>query len=41
MDNGLVDNDSNFIVPLVIIGIVAVVVMLIAGLFMPTIEWLM
>ncbi len=37
--NGLVDEDTNLIVPLVVIGIVAVVIMLIAGLFMPTTNW--
>lgn len=39
MNNGLVDEDKNFIVPMVVIGIVAVVVLLIAGLFMPTTNW--
>jgi hypothetical protein len=40
LNNGLVDEDSNLIVPLVVIGIVAVVVMLIAGLFLPNTDWL-
>lgn len=40
MNNGLVDEDSNFVVPLVIIGICVVVVLLIAGLFMPTATWI-
>ena len=39
MDNGLVDKDSNFIVPLMVIGVVTVVVLLLAGLFMPTVSW--
>lgn len=39
INNGLVDEDTNLIVPLVVIGIVAVVIMLIAGLFMPTTNW--
>jgi hypothetical protein len=39
MNNGLVDEEKNFIVPLVVIGIVAVAIMLIAGLFMPTTNW--
>ena len=39
MNNGLVDEDKNFIVPMVVVGIVAVVVLLIAGLFMPTTTW--
>ena len=40
LNNGLVDEDSNFIVPLVVIGIVVVVILLIAGLFMPTTDWI-
>jgi len=39
MNNGLVDEDKNFIMPLLVVGIVAVVVLLIAGLFMPTTSW--
>ena len=35
MNNGLVDEEKNFIVPLIVVGIVVVVVLLIAGLFMP------
>ncbi len=38
--NGLVDEETNLIVPLVVIGIVAVVVLLLAGLFMPTTDWI-
>ncbi|GEM_PF-2358183 len=41
LNNGLVDEDSNIIVPLVVIAIVAVVIMLIAGLFMPTTNWVL
>jgi hypothetical protein len=40
LNNGLVDEDSNFIVPLVVIGMVVVVILLIAGLFMPTTDWI-
>ena len=36
MNNGLVDEEKNFIVPLIVVGIVVVVVLLIAGLFMPS-----
>ncbi len=36
MNNGLADEEKNFIVPLVVVGIVVVVVLLIAGLFMPS-----
>ncbi len=36
MNNGLVDEDKNFIVPLIVVGIVVVTILLIAGLFMPT-----
>lgn len=40
LKNGLVDEDTNLIVPLVVIGIAVVVIMLIAGLFMPTTDWI-
>jgi hypothetical protein len=33
MNNGLVDEDTNFILPLLVVGVIAVVVLLIAGLF--------
>jgi hypothetical protein len=33
--NSLVDDEKNFIVPLVVIGIVVVGILLLAGLFMP------
>jgi hypothetical protein len=39
MNNGLIDEEKNFIVPLMVIGIAVVVVLLIAGLFMPTTSW--
>jgi hypothetical protein len=39
MNNGLVDEESNFIPIITVIGIGLVVILLIAGLFMPTIEW--
>ncbi len=39
MNNGLVDEDSNLIPILMVVGIVLVVVLLIAGLFMPSISW--
>jgi flagellar basal body-associated protein FliL len=35
MNNGLVDEEKSFIVPLMVVGVVVVVVLLIAGLFMP------
>jgi hypothetical protein len=40
MNNGLVDEDKSFIGPLLIIGAVVVVVLLLAGLFMPTADWI-
>jgi hypothetical protein len=36
MNNGLVDEEKNFIVPLLVIGIAVVMVLLIAGLFIPS-----
>jgi hypothetical protein len=36
MNNGLVDEEKNFVVPLMVIGIVVVVVLLVAGLFIPS-----
>ena len=36
MNNGLVDEDKNFIVPLMVVGVVVVVILLIAGLFIPS-----
>ena len=39
MNNGLVDEDSNLIPVLMVVGIVVVTILLIVGLFMPTIEW--
>lgn len=35
MDNGLLDEEKSFIVPLLLIGAVVVVILLVAGLFMP------
>jgi hypothetical protein len=40
MNNGLVDEEKNWIAPLMGIGVVAILAMLAWGLFMPTIEWL-
>ena len=40
MNNGLVDEDSNFIPVITVVGIVLVAILLMAGLFLPTIEWL-
>jgi hypothetical protein len=39
MNNGLVDEDSNLIPILTVLGIGFVVILLLAGLFMPSIEW--
>jgi hypothetical protein len=36
MNNGLLDEEKSFIVPLMVVGVVAVVVLLIAGLFIPS-----
>jgi hypothetical protein len=36
MNNSLLDEEKSFIVPLTVIGVVAVVVLLIAGLFIPS-----
>ncbi len=36
MNNGLVDEEKNFIVPLMVLGVIVVVVLLIAGLFIPS-----
>jgi hypothetical protein len=40
MNNGLVDEDSNFIPVITVVGIALVAILLLAGLFLPTIEWL-
>lgn len=37
--NNLVDDEKNFIVPLMVIGIVVVVVLLAMGIFMPSTDW--
>jgi len=37
--NNLVDDEKNFVVPLMVVGIVVVVVLLVMGLFMPTTDW--
>lgn len=37
--NNLVDDEKNFIVPLMVVGILVVVVLLAMGLFMPTTDW--
>jgi hypothetical protein len=39
MNNGLVDEESNFIPIVTVIGIALVMILLLAGLFMPTVEW--
>ena len=36
MNNGLVDEDKNFIPLLMVVGVVAVVVLLVAGFFIPS-----
>lgn len=41
MNNGLVDEESNFVVYLTVIGIIAVVVLLLVGLFMPSTDWVL
>jgi len=38
--NGLIDDDSNFVVPLMVVGIVVVVLLLAMGLFMPSTDWI-
>ena len=38
--NNLVDDEKNFIVPLMVVGIVVVVVLLGMGLFMPSTDWI-
>ena len=37
--NNLVDDEKNFIVPLMVVGILVVVVLLAMGLFMPSTDW--
>lgn len=37
--NNLVDDEKNFIMPLMVVGIVVVVVLLAMGLFMPSTDW--
>lgn len=39
MNNGLVDEDSNFIPIITVVGVALVMILLLAGLFMPTVEW--
>jgi hypothetical protein len=36
MDNGVADEEKSFIVPLMVVGVIVVVVLLIAGLFIPS-----
>ncbi len=38
--NNLVDDEKNFIVPLMVVGVLAVVVLLAMGLFMPSTDWI-
>ena len=38
--NGLIDHDSNFIAPLMVVGGVVVVILLVMGLFMPSTDWI-
>lgn len=40
MDNGLVDQDSNIIAIVTVIGAIAVVALLLFGLFVPTPDWI-
>jgi hypothetical protein len=37
--NNLVDDEKNFVVPLMVVGIVVVVVLLGMGIFMPSTDW--
>jgi hypothetical protein len=38
--NGLIDDDKNFVVPLMVVGIVVVVLLLGMGMFMPSTDWI-
>jgi type II secretory pathway component PulF len=38
--NGLLDDESSFIGPLMVVGVVVVVVLLVMGLFMPSTDWI-
>lgn len=37
--NNLVDDEKNFVMPLMVIGVVVVVVLLAMGIFMPSTDW--
>lgn len=39
MNNGLADEESNFIPIITVVGVALVTILLLAGLFMPTVEW--
>jgi hypothetical protein len=39
-NNKLVDDEVNFILPLMVVGIVFVVALLVFGLFMPSPDWI-
>ena len=39
-EHGLVDHDSNFVVPVMILGGIAVMVLLALGIFLPTGSWI-
>lgn len=38
--NKLVDDETNFILPLMLVGVVFIVALLAFGLFMPTPDWI-
>jgi hypothetical protein len=38
--NKLVDDEVNFVVPLMVVGIIFVVALLAFGLFMPSTDWI-
>ena len=40
MNNGLADEEKSFIFPLVVIGGIAVFILLLAGLFMPSADFI-
>ncbi len=39
-NNSLLDDEKSFIMPLMVVGVVAVVVLLFFGLFMPSVDWI-
>lgn len=40
MDNGLVDQDKNFLVPIMLVGAVVILALLLSGLFMSTPDYI-